>query len=161
MSGILSKIWDATARIPSGRIGRLMYKDPKGHYPGFRLILEKLEIGPDDVFCEVGCGGGALLKMVLETASRAAGLDLSPDMAALARKQNREAVESGRLEVLEGDAENLPWDDEKFTCLAAANVFFFLPRPDAALREFYRVQAPPPSLLPQGYPKNPWMPKLD
>lgn len=142
MSGPFSKMWDAMARIPSGRVGRLMYKNPKGHIPGFRLVLEKLEIGPDDVFCEVGCGGGALLKMALETASRAAGVDLSPDMAALAMEQNQEAVESGRLEVLEGDAENLPWDDESFTCLAAANVFFFLPRPEAALREFCRVLAP-------------------
>ena len=142
MAGFFSGIWDAMAKTPSGWIGRQLYKAPKGHYPGFRLILEKLALQPSDSFCEVGCGGGALLKMALEKVSSAAGVDLSPDMVALAREQNREAVNSGRLEVLEGNAENLPWDDESFTCLAAANMFFFLPRPDAALREFYRVLEP-------------------
>ena len=47
-----------TARKTSGRLGKRMYKDPRGHYKSFELTLEKLQLKPDDYILEVACGAG-------------------------------------------------------------------------------------------------------
>lgn len=63
-------------------------------------------------------------------------------MAALAMENNRPAVASGRLEIVEGDAARLPGNDAAFTACASANMFFFVPEPEAMLSEVFRVLKP-------------------
>jgi len=47
-------------------------------------------------------------------------------MVQIAIEKNQEAISEGRVEIVQGNAESLPWDDNSFTCAAAANVFFFI-----------------------------------
>ena len=142
----MSKWYDAfvnvTARKPSGWLGKRMYKDPKGHYKSFELTLEKLQLKPDDYFLEVACGGGMLLELALRMVKRAAAIDHSADMVALAEEVNAQAVADGRVEIAQGDAESLPWHANTFTCAASANAFFFFEHPAQILREIYRVLQP-------------------
>ena len=80
MSKLVEKFRDVTARRPSGWLGRKMYHDPKGHYPSFRMVMERLQLRPEDKFLEVACGGGSLLEMALENVRRnleAAGMAVS------------------------------------------------------------------------------------
>lgn len=135
-------ITDRQARRPSGAQSRETYRDPLYHYPNFRVILAELALTPADHLVEVGCGGGAFLKMALESGCRAAAIDHSPDMVAVAREQNREAIAEGRLEIHEADAESLPFPDGAFSCAVMTGVFGFLPDPLAALSEMRRVLAP-------------------
>jgi SAM-dependent methyltransferase len=132
-------ITDRGARRPSGAIARATYRDPLYHYPNFRVILEELALAPGDHLLEVGCGGGALLKAALRSGCRAAAVDHSADMVALAREENRDAVKAGRLEILEASAGALPFPDATFTCAAMTGVLGFLPDPVAALAEIRRV----------------------
>jgi ubiquinone/menaquinone biosynthesis C-methylase UbiE len=136
---MLDKFVDMTARRPSGWLGKRMYHNPRGHYKAFRLTLDKLQLKPDDIFLEIGCGGGVLLGMALESVTQAKAIDHSPDMVRIARDRNKEALSEGRVEIVHGDAESLPWDDNLFTCAAAAEMFFFLEDPMIVLKEFYRV----------------------
>ncbi|MBN2007270.1 MAG: methyltransferase domain-containing protein [Anaerolineae bacterium] len=133
---------DATARKPSGWLGRALYRDPKPHYRSFQQVLEKLRLTPDDFFLDVCCGGGTLLQMALKTVRRAAGLDYSPDMIALTRENNASAVKEGRLDLRQGDAAALPWDDGTFDAAANVNALIFVPEPLAFFREIYRVLKP-------------------
>jgi ubiquinone/menaquinone biosynthesis C-methylase UbiE len=133
---------DATARKPSGCLGRLLYRDPKSHYMSFRRAIDKLCLTPDDVLLDVCCGGGTLLSQALQTVRQAAGLDYSPDMVALTRENNPQAVADGRLEVRQGDAHALPWHDATFDAVTNANVLVFIQEPIKALREAYRVLKP-------------------
>lgn len=142
MSSIVEKFRDTTARKPSGWLGKLMYRNPKGHYKSFRILMEKLNLRSDDSYLEVACGGGVLLEMALRTVSRAAAIDHSADMVELATQRNREAVTRGRVEITEGNAESLPWPDESFTCAACANAFFFFENPTRILGEICRVLEP-------------------
>lgn len=135
-------ITDRQARRPSGAQSRDTYRDPLYHYPNFRVILSELALTSADHLVEVGCGGGAFLKMALESGCRAAAIDHSPDMVAVAREQNREAIAEGRLEIHEADAESLPFPDGTFTCAAMTGVLGFLPDPVAALSEIRRVLVP-------------------
>jgi ubiquinone/menaquinone biosynthesis C-methylase UbiE len=133
---------DLTARRPAGRLGRLLYRDAKQHHESFRYLLDKLALTPDDVLLDVCCGGGTLLQMALQTVNRAAGLDYSPDMVALTKENNQQAVAAGRLDVRQGDAVSLPWPDATFDAVANANAFVFIEEPLRCLRETHRVLTP-------------------
>jgi SAM-dependent methyltransferase len=134
-------ITDRRARRPSGPAAREGYRDPTHHRPSFGAILSALQLRREDVLLEIGCGGGAFLEQALRTGCRAAAIDHSPEMVALAREVNSAAVAEGQLEVVEGEGEQLPFADDTFTCAAMMQVFFFL---DAArvLAECRRVVRP-------------------
>ncbi len=132
---------DRGARRPSGAVSREVYRDPLYHRPGFRFLLAELAPTAQDRLLDVGCGGGAFLQDALATGCTAAAVDHSPDMVRLARRQNRDAVAAGRLEVHLADAAALPFADAAFTCAALHGVLGFLPDPVAALAEIRRVLA--------------------
>jgi SAM-dependent methyltransferase len=133
---------DRRARRPSGAEAREVYADPLFHRPNFRAILAELALTADDRLLEVGCGGGAFLHDALESGCTAAAIDHSPDMVALARAQNADAIAAGRLEVVEGDAAALPFAHGRFTAAVMTGVLGFLPDPVAAFAEIRRVLAP-------------------
>ncbi len=133
---------DRTARKPSGTFSRRNYTNPRTHYPGFRLILQLLELTAEDQYLEIGCGGGVLLRSALETAASGAGIDHSPDMVEVSRENNAPAIAAGRAEIVEGDVTALPWEDGRFSAAASANMFFFVEQPRQALAEVFRVLRP-------------------
>lgn len=133
---------DRGARRPSGARARETYGDPIYHYPFFRVILDELAPGPADVLLEVGCGGGVFLDWALARGCRAGAVDHSPEMVRLASERNRQAIDEGRLEVLQAEADRLPFPDAAFTCATMTGVFGFLPDPVAALAEVHRVLRP-------------------
>jgi SAM-dependent methyltransferase len=144
---LADRLIDATARRPSGWIARKTYGGPLGAPKGHETVFDEvLDVaGPlEGARClEVGCGGGRLLERALAAdAASAAGLDHSPDILALCRERNREAVERGALELKLGDAAQLPWPDGAFTVVLSANTFFFLQKPELVLAELHRVVSP-------------------
>lgn len=133
---------DITARRPSGDAGAAHYRDPQEHEESFAIALEALRLRREDRYLELCFGGGQVLERALATVQSAAGIDHSPDMLALARSRNAEALAAGRLELAEGDVHELPWSDAEFTCAACLNAFFFIERPADFLAEVRRVLAP-------------------
>jgi SAM-dependent methyltransferase len=129
---------DRAARRPSGAAQREGYRDPSHHRPSFGAILERLQLGPEDVLLEIGSGGGAFLQQALRSGCRAKAIDHSPEMVRVARELNADAIEEGRLELLQGIANRLPFEDDSCTCAAMMQVFFFLD-PEPVLAECRRV----------------------
>jgi ubiquinone/menaquinone biosynthesis C-methylase UbiE len=142
MDNWLQTFFDVTARKPSGWLGKLMYRNPVGHYGFFRVAIQKLQLRRDDVFLEVGCGGGILLDMALQTVQRACGIDHSRDMVELARQKNAQALCAGRAEIVQGNVQALPWGENYFTCAAGVEMLYFVEDPALALKELYRVLKP-------------------
>jgi SAM-dependent methyltransferase len=134
--------FDVTARKPSGWLGKRMYQKPLGHYGFFRVAVGKLQLQPKDVFLEIGCGGGILLDMALQTVQRACGMDHSPDMVELARQKNAQAVCEGRAEIVQGNVQALPWGENHFTCAAGVEMLGFVEDPMQAFGELDRVLKP-------------------
>lgn len=133
---------DRTARKPAGEWAVKYYSNPKAHYRSFHILLESLTLERDDIYCEIGCGGGVLLKMAMAHAGRGAAIDHSDEMVALAIKNNRQSVDDGILDVIQGNAEALPWPSGSFTACASANMFFFVENPVAVLSEVARILKP-------------------
>jgi SAM-dependent methyltransferase len=134
-------VTDRWARRPSGAAAREGYRDPTHHRPSFGAVLSALQLQPEDVLLEIGCGGGAFLAEALGSGCRAAAIDHSAEMVELAREVNAAAIAEGRLDIREGSAEHLPFEGDSFTCAAMMQVFFFLDAP-RVLTECRRVLRP-------------------
>lgn len=129
---------DRAARRPSGLLARESYRDPTHHRPSFGAILEALDLRPDDVLLDIGCGGGAFLEQALRSGCRAKAVDHSREMVRVASELNAGAIADGRLEIVQASADQLPFADDSCTCAAMMQVFFFLD-PDPVLAECRRV----------------------
>ena len=104
-----------------------------------RETLARLSLRPTERLLDVGCGTGALLHRLADShpAARLAGVDPVPEMLAVARRR----LPSG-IELREGWAELLPFEDESFDVVVSCNMFHYIRQPDAALREMGRVLIP-------------------
>jgi ubiquinone/menaquinone biosynthesis C-methylase UbiE len=139
---LLDQLVDVIARRPGGTLGRLLYRNPRPHFQSFETTLSALDPRSDDRLLEVGCGGGTLLARALTSGCEAKAVDHSRDMVVLATRRNATACHSGRLQVIQARAEELPFGAEQFTCAAMTNVFFFLQDPAKAMLELGRVLKP-------------------
>jgi ubiquinone/menaquinone biosynthesis C-methylase UbiE len=93
-----------------------------------------------DSILDVGCGTGALLEKVLarrRPPSVVRGLDLSPEMLAVARERLGDGVH-----LVEGDAAVLPFDEASVDVVTCVDSFHHYPVPDAVLLEMRRVLRP-------------------
>ena len=102
-------------------------------------LMAALRPAPGERVLELGAGNGAFLRdlaPMLGAQGRAVGLDRSPQMLAIARKFAPGA------DLIEGTAEALPFDDESFDAVCAAQLLCFLPDLGAALAETFRVLRP-------------------
>ena len=88
---------------------------------------------------DVGCGTGATLEAIVgaHPEVRAWGIDLSPEMIAVARRRMGKAA---RLEV--ADAEHLPLPDAAVDLVVCVDSLHHYPQPDAGLAEMHRVTRP-------------------
>ncbi len=88
---------------------------------------------------DIGCGRGFLLQRVgrqSEPDSRLSGLDISPKLCELARKNNPGAV------IVCGDAENLPFGDNSFDVIFMTEALEHMLDYDKALSEVHRTLRP-------------------
>ncbi len=119
---------------------------------GYHEMLDELEAGcveqygRDKDVLEVGCGTGLVLARIARFAGTARGIDLSPGMLEKARSRG--------LDVEEGSATELPYDDNSFDVTCSFKVLAHIPQIDRALSEMARVTRPSGMILAELY--NPW-----
>jgi ubiquinone/menaquinone biosynthesis C-methylase UbiE len=89
---------------------------------------------------DVGCGQGIDLHEYAAAGARVTGLDLAPRHVELARAHL--AVDGLDGQVVEGDAEALPFPDASFDRVSSNGVLHHTPDIEAALREIVRVLRP-------------------
>ena len=104
---------------------------------------------------EVAIGTGRNLPFYL-TASSLTGIDVSPEMLAVARKR---AEERGLpVDLLEGDAEHLPVEDAAYDSVVCCLSLCTIPEPAAAIAEMQRALAPGGRLLLVDHVASSWPP---
>lgn len=132
-------------RRPTGRPGSLLGRIMAVQHRTLTLwTIDQMGVRTADHILDVGCGGGMAIGLLARrtTEGLVAGLDYSPEMVRQATARNRDAVGRGRVEVREGDAMALPYDDETFDQVCAIETFYFWPDPLQGLREARRVLRP-------------------
>lgn len=120
------------------------------HAPGgYHALIDDLEIefalryGQGRDVLEVGCGTGLILEQLAPQCRRAAGVDLSPGMLELARQRG--------LDVQEGSATELPFEDNSFDMVCSFKVLAHVPEIEKAMREMARVTRPGGHMLAEFY----------
>ena len=95
---------------------------------------------------DLGCGGGALLRLLGQRARRVVGIDLSRRMRLLARSRLHRAG-LANCTVRDGDLKNLSFDEDSFDLVILDEVLDGFDDVPAGLREAHRVLRPTGRLL--------------
>ena len=103
-------------------------------------IVQAVGVGPGDDVLDVACGTGNAALRAAERGASVVGVDLTPELLAEGR---RLAAEDGlELDWVQGDAEELPFDDESFDVVLSAFGCMFAPRHAVTAGELARVLRP-------------------
>lgn len=100
------------------------------------FLLTGIEVIPGQEVLDLCCGHGNAAAALHNAGARVTGLDFSPAMLARARNRVPEAS------FVEGDAANLPFEDNRFDAVTCNVGFGHLPDPDRVLSEIGRVLRP-------------------
>src|SRR5258708_18335822 len=130
---------------PRGLLGKLIGRVlTKGNASINTWIVQLLDIQPSDHILDIGCGPGLAIQgfAAIATQGLVAGIDASALMVQEARKRNATAIETGRVEIQQGDASILPYTDASFDKVAATHVIYFWSDVVTTLQELRRVALP-------------------
>jgi ubiquinone/menaquinone biosynthesis C-methylase UbiE len=137
-------------KCPTGRRGRLIAASMnKGHKPLTLWGLTHVNIEPDYVILDVGCGGGKTVSRLAKRAplGKVFGIDYSADMVEYSRKVNKKLIAENRVEIVEASVEKTSFPDNFFDLVTAVETYYFWPNLFDALREIRRVLKPNGKLL--------------
>jgi SAM-dependent methyltransferase len=117
-------------------------------------LVKHARIKPGQRVLDLACGTGVVAVTAARAGARVTGLDLTPELLAVARDNARTAAVE--IDWHEGDVEALPFDDASFDVVVSQFGHIFAPRPDVAVSQMLRVLKPggtiafstwPPELL--------------
>ena len=132
-------------RKPEGLLGRCMVGSMNhAHAALADWGLSHLpETGPSQI-AELGCGGGRNIRALLRKypAATITALDYSEISVEKAKRVNREGLQAGRCQILQGDVSRLPCGDGSFDLATAFETVYFWPGPVESFREVYRILRP-------------------
>ncbi|TML64893.1 MAG: methyltransferase domain-containing protein, partial [Actinobacteria bacterium] len=108
-----------------------------------RFLVSRVQAGPDDTVLDVATGTAAVaIELVRRTGCSVVGLDQSPEMLAEARRRLSAAGLAERIELVEGTADDLPFEDGAFDGLTFTYLLRYVDDPEATVRELARVLRP-------------------
>jgi len=142
---------------PRGALGHLV-----GYIMGHRRsnlersdwALSLLQIEPADRILEIGFGPGVAVGKAAAKAAEAVGIDRSALMVSQATRQNTQLIESGKLKLILGSAEELPPELGLFDKIYSVNVAQFWKEPAAVLHQLGKLLKPGGVLLTTYMPRN-------
>ena len=140
----------ANTRKPVGLAGKIMVVMMNiGHSAVARWGLRFLELAPNAMVLDCGCGGGANIKRLLQKCPQGVvkGIDYSPVSVEKSKKVNEAAIAEGRCAVLQASVAELPFAAEQFDLVTAFETVYFWPDLPQCFREVWRVLKPDGTFL--------------
>lgn len=140
-----TRITDSQCKRPRGFLGRfVLWNMNARHSRVTDWGLSHVTLRSNDVVLDVGCGGGRTVAKLAAIApqEKVYGVDYSAESVAMARKVNRRAIETGRVEIREGSVSQLPFSDGMFDVVTAVETHFWWPDLPNDMREVFRVVKP-------------------
>jgi demethylmenaquinone methyltransferase/2-methoxy-6-polyprenyl-1,4-benzoquinol methylase len=109
-----------------------------------RAMVARIAAEPGDRVLDVATGTGLVARELVRCyGCNVVGLDQSAQMLAGARRRaESDPALAGRLELVQGEAERLPFDDASFDHLTFTYLLRYVDDPAATLRELARVVRP-------------------
>jgi demethylmenaquinone methyltransferase/2-methoxy-6-polyprenyl-1,4-benzoquinol methylase len=129
------------------------WQDPRWR----RALVDEVAPRAQERILDVATGTGMVTAELRRRADcSVVGLDQSKEMLAAARV--RFANDASRVELVEGQAEELPFDDESFDALTVTYLLRYVDDPPATLRELARVVRPGGRVASLEFGVPPWPP---
>ena len=115
------------------------WQDPRWR----RALVAAVDAGHGDRVLDVATGTGMVAAELLSRGDcTVVGIDQSLEMLAAARARFARSAQSARVELVEGQAEALPFADESFDALTVTYLLRYVDDPAATVRELARVVRP-------------------
>ena len=133
---------EGNPRRPEGEAGRAMLaRMNESHAKLVEWGLAHIDFAPHDTVLDIGCGGGNTLARMAErvTEGHLVGIDYAETSVEASRAFNAGLIEAGRMEILHGSVEHLPFADGQFDAVVTVESFYFWPSPEESLKEVARV----------------------
>ena len=128
-----------------------------------RFLVARVEVGPDDTVLDVATGTAAVaIELTRRTGCHVIGLDQSAEMLEAGRRRVEAAGLEGRIELADGNAERLPFEDASFAALTFTYLLRYVTDPAETMRELARVVRPGGTIamlefgLPRGLARPAW-----
>ncbi len=105
-----------------------------------RDLLARMDLAPGQDVLDVATGTGNVAIRAAAAGAQVVGLDITPELFATARRRAEE--QDVTVDWLEGDAEQLPFEDESFDRVLSTFGVQFAPRHEIVAEELARVCRP-------------------
>ena len=122
----------------------LLARVPEGSCESFAGVANPFSLGPlapGERVLDLGCGAGTdtlVAAQMVGPGGSVTGIDMTPEMLAKARASVAE-LGAVNVELVEGEAERLPFADGSFDVVISNGVIDLIPDKDAAFAELWRV----------------------
>jgi demethylmenaquinone methyltransferase/2-methoxy-6-polyprenyl-1,4-benzoquinol methylase len=131
------------------------WQDPRWR----RALVAAVGAGHGDRVLDVATGTGMVAAELLARGDcTVVGIDQSTEMLAAARARFAGSAEASRVELVEGQAETLPFADESFDALTFTYLLRYVDDPAATMRELARVVRPGARVASLEFGVPPWLP---
>jgi SAM-dependent methyltransferase len=104
-------------------------------------LVKLCNVSSDDRVLDVACGTGNTAITARRKGAKVTGIDFTPQMLTQAKAEATLAETYG-MKWVEGDAEDLPFEDDSFDVVLSSFGHMFAPHPKVAIREMLRVIEP-------------------
>jgi arsenite methyltransferase len=137
------RAWAQDLDYPSDLLARV----PEASCESFAGVANPFSLGvldPGEDVLDAGCGAGMdtlVAAQMVGPAGSVTGIDMTPDMAAKARRSAAEMA-VGHVTIVEGSAEELPFGDASFDVVISNGVIDLIPDKDAVFAGIMRVLRP-------------------
>jgi ubiquinone/menaquinone biosynthesis C-methylase UbiE len=103
--------------------------------------LSHVSIEKRDAVLDIGCGGGRTVDKLaaIVDEGKVYGLDHSATSVAVAKRTNRQWIDSGRVQIREASVSQLPFSENTFDLVTAVETHFWWPDLLGDMREVLRV----------------------
>ena len=108
--------------------------------PASKAVLDACAVSAGQEVLDVGAGTGNFALLAAAEGARVVASDLTPKL--MERGKERAAAEGVEIEWVEADAEELPFEGDRFDCTASVFAAMFAPRPERVAHELFRVTRP-------------------
>lgn len=132
-------------RKPQGKFGgQVALKMNASNAALYNFVIKTMDLQAGQRLLEIGFGNGKTFSDVFTAADHLniTGIDYSAEMVKLAGEMNAGYIEEGRLRLVCGNSDAMPFEDDSFDAVYCLNVVYFWDQPAAHLKEVARVLKP-------------------